>query len=727
MAGKILELAKQSTQSIINKHKLAIPNTIAEKIISIQEIKYNDYVYDLYVPLTHNFMAEGVIVHNCIDEFDKMNETDRTAIHEAMEQHSYHPSTEITFANQEKVKIGEFVDALFEKYPEKKIEGVNCEILQISDLSLSLLSTDFSRNIPVTINRVSRHLAPEYFVHITYDNGSKIIVTEEHPVFVYHDGEIKTIPAIKLKVGDYSPIPRKIQVYNNFSLKRMNLENLIVNNEKEEERVPPKIFSLSEKEKIEYLKNLYRKHGKKDPTLSLIVQNEKFALDIKELLLTMGIASVIKWKPNKGFELKIIMASKELSLESQKDSNSIQLSSRSCNTKLPPPVMQYIEKLDSSYSKEILNILSSNNGDISFSTLKNIIIERLNSVTSSISVNSKSNQLIQLSSVIKPEKIASDLVKLLFFDWSKIVNIKIIPNAGKYSCKWVYDVTVEPYQNFYSNSLLLHNTVSIAKAGIVATLNARTGILAAANPRFGRYDRQKSPVENINLSPTIISRFDLIFIIEDIPNEELDRKRARHILELHRSGIPSEAEADITPEFLKKYILYAKEHCHPVLSKEAAQEIEDFYVGMRALGKESKDGIVRIPITARQLEGIIRLAEARARVALRDQVTKDDAKAAIELVKASLRQVGWDEEAKQFDVDLITTGISARQRSDAEKILQIVDELSGPKKEKVDIEKIVQTAEEKYSLNPDLVRSLIQRYVRDGLLYQPEHGKVKKP
>jgi replicative DNA helicase Mcm len=197
-------------------------------------------------------------------------------------------------------------------------------------------------------------------------------------------------------------------------------------------------------------------------------------------------------------------------------------------------------------------------------------------------------------------------------------------------------------------------TISIAKAGIVATLNARTTIIAAANPKKGRYDKMLSVAENINLPPTILSRFDLIYVIKDDPSEELDRRIARHITETRR-GYNPEAEPPIPIDLLRKYIAYARQNIRPVLTKEAGEEISRFYLSMRKMSKEKAEAVeimeqAPIPITPRQLEALFRLSEARAKLYLREEVTAEDTRVAIELLKAMLKDVGYDEVTGTYDV-----------------------------------------------------------------------------
>jgi replicative DNA helicase Mcm len=214
-------------------------------------------------------------------------------------------------------------------------------------------------------------------------------------------------------------------------------------------------------------------------------------------------------------------------------------------------------------------------------------------------------------------------------------------------------------------------TVSIAKAGIVAKLNARAAVVAAGNPKFGRYIQERGVAENINLPATILSRFDLIFILRDKPGET-DSLLASHILGSHsgKAGIPP-----IQIELLKKYIAFARKFVHPVLSDEAKQLLLDFFVEMRRRGEESQDS--PIAITARQLEALIRISEAYARMSLRNVVLKQDAERAVNLVRVFLERVGIDMESGKIDIDVLMTGKPKSVRDRTVKILEIIEDLSG--------------------------------------------------
>ncbi|HEY9703879.1 MAG TPA: minichromosome maintenance protein MCM, partial [Allocoleopsis sp.] len=176
---------------------------------------------------------------------------------------------------------------------------------------------------------------------------------------------------------------------------------------------------------------------------------------------------------------------------------------------------------------------------------------------------------------------------------------------------------------------LEQQTISINKANISATLRSETTVLAAANPKFGRFDPYELIPKQIELPSTLINRFDLIFPIRDIPNKDKDARTADFILKLHKKS--SGGDADLQTDFLKKYIAFARQNINPALTDEALEEIKEYYVKMRSTGDE-EGAFKAIPISARQLEALIRLSEASARVRLSLKVLKSDARRAIELV-----------------------------------------------------------------------------------------------
>ncbi len=268
-------------------------------------------------------------------------------------------------------------------------------------------------------------------------------------------------------------------------------------------------------------------------------------------------------------------------------------------------------------------------------------------------------------------------------------------------------------------------TVTVAKANIYATLKAETSILAAANPRLGRFDPYRSIPEQIDLPPTLISRFDLIFVIKDKPNVKKDEKLAMHIL--HSIREPSDIQPEIEPEFMRKYIAYARQRCKPVLSREAIEKIKNFFVTMRNPKGEvtEEDEIRPIPISARQLEALVRLTQASAKVKLKEVADESDAERAINLVKYYLNQVGVDTETNQMDIDRILTGVTASQRNRIVVIRSIIEELEAEEGKNVPIEKIIEKAKEK-GIDESKTEEVINKLKREGEIYEPKPGFIRR-
>ena len=201
-------------------------------------------------------------------------------------------------------------------------------------------------------------------------------------------------------------------------------------------------------------------------------------------------------------------------------------------------------------------------------------------------------------------------------------------------------------------------TVSVAKAGIICSLNSRTSVLASANPIDSKYDPKRSVVDNINLGPTLLSRFDLIYLILDKPDERTDRQLARHLVSLYQWD-HQPAPAAISQATLMSYISLARKEVHPKLSDGAARDLMNAYVDMRRLGASKRV----ITATPRQLESLIRLSEAHARMRLSPAVESSDVQEAVRLMKVATQSAATDPTTGTIDMDLITTGRSAQQRT----------------------------------------------------------------
>jgi DNA replication licensing factor MCM4 len=212
-------------------------------------------------------------------------------------------------------------------------------------------------------------------------------------------------------------------------------------------------------------------------------------------------------------------------------------------------------------------------------------------------------------------------------------------------------------------------TVSIAKAGIIATLHARTSVLASANPRESRYNPSLSVVENIQLPPTLLSRFDLIYLVLDSPNVDYDRRLAQHLVGLYYET-PNVVQPPLDQPLLRDYIEYARENIHPEISDEASHQLIESYLEMRnpGGGAIAANGTKTISATARQLESLIRLSEGLAKMKYSNTVTRADAREAVRLMKIATQAAATDPRTGKIDMDMITTGRSSSDRELQEPI-----------------------------------------------------------
>lgn len=221
-------------------------------------------------------------------------------------------------------------------------------------------------------------------------------------------------------------------------------------------------------------------------------------------------------------------------------------------------------------------------------------------------------------------------------------------------------------------------TVSVAKAGIICTLNARTAILAAANPVHSKYDQKLSVVDNIRLPPTLLSRFDLIYLILDKQSEISDRRLANHIVSLYSTekvGEEKEARCNliatkdhIDKNFLAKYISYARKHVNPIIPESLTMMLINEYQKMRCMGNNKKT----ITATPRQLDSMIRLAEALARMSLKAEVTAANVEESVRLIKDALQQSATDPKTGEIDMGIINSGVSATSTEQVKRVCDFI-------------------------------------------------------
>ncbi len=269
-------------------------------------------------------------------------------------------------------------------------------------------------------------------------------------------------------------------------------------------------------------------------------------------------------------------------------------------------------------------------------------------------------------------------------------------------------------------------TISVAKAGIVATFTAKTSVLAAANPKFGRFDKNAYPADQFDIPPALLSRFDLIFPIQDILDEEQDGKIARHILIQHESAgskvaggpmIENVQAPPLNADILRKYIAYAKKNVKPHLTPEASKRIEDYYINLRKLG--IKQGAT--PITPRQIEGLVRLAEASTKARLSEKIELSDAELAIAMFEYMFKTLAVDSSGRR-DIDMLMTGLPKEKVNRMNTITSIIkanDEGHG-----APIVKVLDEAE-KQGIDRATTTKYINELERSGDVYSPKAGVVK--
>ena len=819
------KLKDSLSKELINKiDYLGKRDTFLNKISSIKEVEYEGYVYDLYVPGTHNFIANGVIVHNCIDEIDKMDQEDRVAMHEAMEQQCLHHDTTITLADGSEVKIGEFVEKLMEIHKGKTVKGKDCYILPTKKLDIEMLTTDWKKIFKTKIDRVSKHIATNKFIKIKCGNGRSITVTPEHPVFVMRNDAIITKRADSITKGDWIPVPLNLPIKGKDQTFDILPEKMYNSRSLQHIKVPvqngPEIFKTIGYLVSEGSRELNRKKfigvnfTNKNPTVladfeecmnnifglkpykqaridehdtrwSLRYISKELADFMETVFPEVLLSSNQKKIPQVIMRGKKKNISKMLACLFEGDghvslkTNTIRIgyttSSRDLAEQVQDLLLRFGIRSNLTEHKGVYKVgitgysnIAIFGKEIGFITpAKNAVINiYLNSkkgtrfVKDLVPVSKSVLKLLEkynikeigtyndpsikfdhtkkgycfsrkfLAKIVKRLKAEGDTSKeLLFLDnmangeigWEKVSGVIELNNEDQ---NWTYDMTIEPNHTFVSQNMILHNTITIAKANIHSTLRAETTILAAANPRLGRFDPYQPIASQIHMPPTLISRFDLIFPIRDLPDAARDDKLAKHILGTFKN--PELLVPDIPPNIMRKYIAYAKRNCKPKLTQDALDQIRQFFVELRnqkVMGDE--EGLKPIPISARQLEAIVRLSQASAKIKLKNEVTTEDSRKAINLVKFYLQQVGMDTETGAIDIDRIVTGITTSTRNKIHTVQEILRELEGRYGSNIPLQDVIDAAKDR-GLDESKTEEIIEKMRRNGEIFEPKHGILRR-
>ncbi len=273
---------------------------------------------------------------------------------------------------------------------------------------------------------------------------------------------------------------------------------------------------------------------------------------------------------------------------------------------------------------------------------------------------------------------------------------------------------IKPEDRSALHEVMEQQTCSVAKGGIVATLNARTSILSASNPIYGKYDPYKNITENVNLPVPLLTRFDLIFIVRDNPDKEKDNLVASHILEIHRDTEKA-ARPAIDIDLFSKYLAYAKQ-IEPALTPEAIDIVRSYYMDMRRIESEGM-----ITVTPRQLEGLIRLASARARLLLKDMVEAEDAQRAIYLVDQMMRTAGVDVNTGKTDLGVLY-GKPQSVVSKEKTFMELFRELTGTENNDVEDKVLVDELVKTGKFSDEEARKYIQKFNREGQIFERRSG-----
>lgn len=313
--------------------------------------------------------------------------------------------------------------------------------------------------------------------------------------------------------------------------------------------------------------------------------------------------------------------------------------------------------------------------------------------------------------------------------WSVEAGVLVLSSGGV-ACIDEIDKVSDDAVSSLHGALESPQVVEVDKADIHTTLPAQTSLLAAGNPKQGRFDEYEPIAEQIDLDPTLLSRFDLMFMMQDTAEEERDRELAGEMIETRKSAIDnrrddrdaSDDAPPITEDLLRKYIAHARQEYAPTYDSEEVRELlVDTFVSLRSMGYDEDSPI---PITPRKLEAMQRLVEASARIRLSDTVEAQDVEHVYELLTESLKQVGMNEDG-EMDADVIETGNSKPQRERVRLLKACVQEEAAKREGGAPIDDVIDLMIDEGITEED-ARHAIAKLKSEGELYEPESNKLRR-
>jgi len=718
------EIKKCNHKNVETLNLLAFSDVFWDRIESIEKIN-NDYefVYDLTVEDSHNFIVNGILVHNTaavvkdeflkgwaleagamvlanggfclIDELDKMSHEDTSALHEALEQQRISISkANIQACYSEDTEV--LTEIGWKRYDEVK----NLKIAQYDRLDgkIKLFSHD---------GLYAYNYKGEMF-HFK-NRRNDILVTPNHKMLLRREksNKFECIPAENissyrvhlLNSGDYEGTETRLFILPAIKHKQ-NRKHLKYTQQEKPKKIP---FDLW----LEFL-GYHVTEGSLQRRASFGIPQRKGAKaeKIKKCLLSLSKHVGFKLTETKEGERYVRFQITNTQLFDYLEKN---CGENHLNKKLPLKFDAFSRKqLEILFNAMMLGDGTSDNK--AFTSTSKVLIDQFHTIAVLVGKSASMHlhydegyrgNRVRAYRVCLSEKICHEI---------KRKQVKRIQYKGKVFC--------------FSTKTGFFITRRNGKVAIQGnTLRTETTVLAAANPKLGRFDPYTPIAAQIDLPPALINRFDLIFPIRDIPNREIDSRIASHVLKLQQK--PMEMQTEIHSELLRKYISYARTRIKPELTDQAIEEIQKFYVELRNKGQAGDEGIKPIPISARQLEALVRLAEGSARVRLSKKVTSLDAKRSIELLKHCLMQVGFDYETGEIDIDRITTGISSSQRSRIVIIREIIRDLEHKHGKSIPIGEIVAAAQDK-KIDESHVEESIERLKREGEIFEPRPGQIAR-
>lgn len=686
-------------------------------------------VYDLIINGEPNFLLSGGIVHNCIDELDKMTDQDRSSMHEAMESQCYDDQTEIL------TNIGW-------KY--------------FKDLDEEDLVASLTKDGELRFVKPTKYIETYYDGDMYYIQGRQVdlAISPNHKLYVSIHQRADEWQPFKLRRMDEIPLQKMLKFKRNASWQGREADTFRL----------PSVLKLGNQARVGRI-------AKRSTPMDDWLEFLGYFLSEGSVQRLNGVPFRVHITQTKSEEKirKIDACLSRLGYTYSYDGHNFAISDKQ--------LASYLAKLDYCHQKfiprEFLELsprqlliifeammlgdghFNERTGHSVYGTSSKRLADDLQELALKIGVSAN-------ITVRVPGRYVADLrgqnitysvphYSVSFIDgYRRSMNQPMINcgrrrnitkghYAGKIFCVEVPDHIVYVRRN--GKPVWCGNSVSVAKAGITATLQCRCSLLGAANPKYGRFEEHQYIADQINMPPALLSRFDLIFAMTDKPSAEKDANITAHILKSHRRGQVRKYEdpaalvgvdgekilSDTTAmlpvfdrDFFRKYVAYSKK-INPVMNDEAVKLISDYYLKIR---KQGEGEGASVPITARQLEAFVRLSEASARARLSRVVEADDAARAVRVVEYYLRKIAG--EGDKLDFDIIATGTSHSQREQIGILKKLISQLSkdaDPRKG-VSAEELFKAAGSE-GIAEDRAKTLIKRLSQSGEVYSPSNGYYK--